>query len=1011
MKKLLFTIIALFAFALFALAEEKPYAALSDNNTVLTFYYDDQMETRNGMSVGPFNYNASEIGWFNQRKAITTVVFDVSFANCTSLTSTALWFPEFINLTTVTGIENLKTDNVTDMHSMFSDNSSLMSLDLSSLKTDNVTNMSFMFAGCSSLTRLDLSGLKTDNVRNMFRMFWDCSSLTNLDLSGFKTDNVTNMSDMFYGCSSLTSLDLSGFMTGNVTDMGEMFYNCFSLTSLDLSGFKNDDVMNMSYMFYGCSSLTSLDLSGFKTDNVKHMSDMFSGCSSLTNLDLSGFKTDNVTDMSEMFYYCSSLTSLDVRGLKADNVTNMSSMFSGCSSLTSLDLSGFTTNNVTNMSKMFYNCSCLTNLEVSGIKTDKVIDMSSMFSGCSGLTSLDLSNFKTDNVAGMSSMFEGCSNLTTIYVSKGWSTKAVNVGRNMFEGCTQLVGGKGTTYDSGHINYTYANIDEGTSNPGYFAEMLIMIHNTTREYGEGNPTFDYTTNVTDLEGTPSISCEATATSPVGEYPIIVSKGSITKTGITYVNGTLTVTKAPLKVSVKSRSRRVGEMNPTFELTYTGFKNGETEAVLTKKPTVACAATTDSPIGIYPIIISGGIATNYELIYENGTLSVIFEIIDNNKYHINGQTAEVTKGNDEQEIIVPEKMTYNGTSYPVTSLADGAFAHLQNLKNVKVPASVKAAGNGLLTDCPHLAAIIWEAPMKMTQEMAGDISNPNLLFYTSDTSYAPSNIKNVINSQTNRAERIVLTDEGENHEFYCPEEFTADEIVYTHTYNQLTEKGACRGWETLALPFDVTDIIHEDKGVITPFGALDVGYEYVKNTKPFWLYQYSSQGFKEADRIRANVPYIISMPNEEARLGIEYILKGNVTLKGTNATVKATSTAKAVKSGNCSFTPNFGNTEMPTAYLLNVGENYDIHPEGSIFVKGLRNARPFEAYFELEGSADVKPYFGIFEHLTDEIRSIEPPTRKGDVEYYQLDGTKRTTPQRGFNVFRTLDGKMQKMLVK
>lgn len=38
----------------------------------------------------------------------------------------------------------------------------------------------------------------------------------------------------------------------------------------------------------------------------------------------------------------------------------------------------------------------------------------------------------------------------------------------MFYGCTSLVGGAGTTYDSSHYNGVYARIDGGTSAPGYF---------------------------------------------------------------------------------------------------------------------------------------------------------------------------------------------------------------------------------------------------------------------------------------------------------------------------------------------------------------------------------------------------------------------------------------------------------------------------------------------------------------------------------------------------------------
>ena len=426
----------------------EPYAVLSDDNTVLTFYYDGNKASRNGMDVGSFYWveaNGNWVinsGWYDCRESITTVVFDGSFANCTSLTSTAYWFIDCNNLTTITGIENLKTDNVTSMQCMFQICSSLTSLDVSGFKTDNVTDMSNMFGGCSGLTSLDVSGFKTDNVTDMGQMFYGCSSLTSLDVSAFKTDNVTNMYGLFYDCSGLTSLDVSGFKTDNVTNMYGLFYDCSGLTSLDVSGFKTDNVTYMSCMFYDCSGLTSLDVSGFKTDNVTDMAFMFRGCSGLTSLDVSGFKTDNVTDMWAMFACCSSLTSLDLSGFKTDNVMEMNYMFSDCSALTSLDLSSF--------------------------KTDNVTSMGYMFEGCSSLTNLDLSGFKTDNVTNMGGMFNGCSSLTTIYAGDGWSTENVSYAEEMFTGSTSLVGGKGTVYDENHTDHTYARIDGGVAAPGYF---------------------------------------------------------------------------------------------------------------------------------------------------------------------------------------------------------------------------------------------------------------------------------------------------------------------------------------------------------------------------------------------------------------------------------------------------------------------------------------------------------------------------------------------------------------
>ena len=138
MKKVLFTIAAILLPMLLAptaAQAQEPYAVLSGDNNVLTFYFDDQKAERNGMDVGPFtassNTNRVNSGWDAQREIITKVVFDDSFGNCTTLTSTAYWFYELQNLSSIIGISNLKTDNVTDMGAMFAGCSSLTSLDVS----------------------------------------------------------------------------------------------------------------------------------------------------------------------------------------------------------------------------------------------------------------------------------------------------------------------------------------------------------------------------------------------------------------------------------------------------------------------------------------------------------------------------------------------------------------------------------------------------------------------------------------------------------------------------------------------------------------------------------------------------------------------------------------------------------------------------------------------------------------------------------------------------------------
>ena len=382
---------------------------------------------------------------------IVHIVFDKSFSTYTP-TSLSSFFENLTELETITGLEYLNTEKVTDMSDMFSNCSALTSLDVTNFNTEKVTNMSFMF--------------------------YKCSKLTSLDVTKFNTANVTDMNGMFFSCVALTSLDVSKFNTVNVTNMPQMFYKCSKLTSLDVSKFNTMNVTNMSSMFYGCKTLTSLDVSKFNTVNVTNMSSMFSSCHTLTSLDVRNFNTANVTNMSYMFYSCSSLTSLDVTHFNTANVTNMIYMFYSCSSLTSLDVTHFNTEKVTDMRFMFSSCSSLTSLDVTYFNTAKVTNMSYMFSSCLSLTSLYLTNFNTANVTNMSRMFENCRALTTIYASSKFVTTKVSNSDDMFNNCEKLKGEEvWTKYNA--TDKTYAKIEGG-----YFSRAIPRV-----KYADGTLTF------------------------------------------------------------------------------------------------------------------------------------------------------------------------------------------------------------------------------------------------------------------------------------------------------------------------------------------------------------------------------------------------------------------------------------------------------------------------------------------------------------------------------------------
>ena len=438
----------------------RPYAILSADKTTLTFYFDGNKDANGGMGIGRFTYYNSSVNsfWYEQRENITTVVFDDTFADCTSISSTAYWFYDCSNLSTIKGLEKLNTSNVTDMSYMFYRCAKLTSLDVSKFNTAKVTKMNRMFSGCSGLTSLDVRKFNTANVTDMSSMFSGCSKLTSLDVSKFNTANVINMNAMFLSCSSLTSLDVRKFNTANVTNMNAIFQECSNLTEIDVSNFVMDNVTNLSWMFNGCRNLTHLDVGNFNTAKVTDMSNMFGNCYRLTNLDLSNFNSTNVTNMGYMFYGCSNLTSLDISSFNTAKVKNMNYMFYGCSGLSSIEVSNFDTSNVTDMAQIFCGCSSMTSLDVSNFNTANVKDLTNMFYRCSKLTSLDLRNFDTDNVTKMNQMFYACSALTTIYCEEAWSCESSN---NMFYGCKSL---------KGAISFDIGNTDIAGASPtdGYF---------------------------------------------------------------------------------------------------------------------------------------------------------------------------------------------------------------------------------------------------------------------------------------------------------------------------------------------------------------------------------------------------------------------------------------------------------------------------------------------------------------------------------------------------------------
>ena len=249
-------------------------------NGTLTFYYDKQKASRVGNKY-PLNSDAQIPGWYNDGnyKNVTQVVFDPSFIEARPQ-STYFWFNSMTKLTSITGLEYLKTSGARTMRAMFYDCSSLTSLDLSKFDTSTASDLGYMFWNCNKLASLDISSFNTNSVTDMGYMFTYCQSLKELDLTNFNTENVVTMVRMFTTCTKLEKISAGdGWSMAKVENSLEMFDNCLSLVGGEGTTYNSSHTdgayahidggtSNPGYLTYGVPTAYDLWIGGVRVTSV-----------------------------------------------------------------------------------------------------------------------------------------------------------------------------------------------------------------------------------------------------------------------------------------------------------------------------------------------------------------------------------------------------------------------------------------------------------------------------------------------------------------------------------------------------------------------------------------------------------------------------------------------------------------------------------------------------------------------------------------------------------------------
>ena len=153
---------------------------------------------------------------------------------------------------------------------------------------------------------------------------------------------------------------------------------------------------------------------------------------------------------------------------------------------------------------------------------------------------------------------------------------------------------------------------------------------------------------------------------------------------------LTINKAALLIKADDKLKFEGDNNPAFTITITGFVLSDNQDSLQVLPDISSPAVTSSPIGNYPITLTGGFANNYNYILNNGIITILanqpqvitFNSIANKVYGNTDFNAGATSTNMANPII------YTSSNPSIASIS-GNSIHIVSAGTVTITASQPA----------------------------------------------------------------------------------------------------------------------------------------------------------------------------------------------------------------------------------------------------------------------------------------------------------------------------------
>ncbi len=344
------------------------------------------------------------------------------------------------------------------------------------------------------------------------------------------------------------------------------------------------------------------------------------------------------------------------------------------------------------------------------------------------------------------------------------------------------------------------------------------------------------------------------------------------------------------------------------------------------------------------------SVNQDNVWE--TLSIDFELTQNSKVWL----GILSKGANQD---ANKKGWYRADNFTLTYKGNGSIVTSENKVTVKGNADLTEVNTTLTAEITSLD--VTEA------SITGEINptNPNIIVYGLP---AGATLKKGISEGGNSAL-------DEMYAFHAPAPLEAT-ISYTRAFNM---NGApCNqtngNWQTICLPFDVTAVKATQSGneiSLIPISGF-TGTEGTNDPRPFWVYEIGIDNkLNPATEMKANVPYLVAIPNDASTYRDFYNVSGDVVFSGTQILVTNPETGNTdTYSMTANFTPIAANTN-----------DYGINAEGTYFVPSV-DINSFNAKVTPVGTG--KPaYLSIFGDEPDvtALPSIPSAELQNGIEVY------------------------------